>query len=228
MRNILVYLGGIAVLVVVAVGLYQWLGSPTVTVSTDQAAAPASPPAAKGDASKVRADDFVMGSPDAPVTVIEYASLTCPHCAHFNNTVLGKLKSEYVKTGKVRWVYRDFPLNQPALYASALARCAGHERFFGFVDLLFKRQEQWAFGKDPLKGLAHVAALGGLTQKDIDTCFKDTKILKEIAAQRQEAADKFGVNATPTFIINGRKFEGDNSYEAFTAAIEAQLPKADK
>lgn len=227
MRNMLVYLGGLAAIVVVAVGLYQWLGTPKVTVTTEQGAAPAGD-AAGTDAAKVSADDFVIGKADAPVTIIEYASLTCPHCARFHNEVLPKIKSEYVDTGKVRLVYRDFPLDRMALTASALARCAGRERFFGFLGLLFQRQMQWAASKNPMEELAKVAALGGLSQDDIDGCFKDEKLVKEIAQQKFDAAQKFKINSTPSFIINGRKFEGEPTFDGLKAAINPLLPKADK
>jgi len=221
MRNILVVLGGLAVIVVAAVGLYQWLGKPTVTVAPQQAGAPAASSAAPaGDVSKVRDSDFVIGSPDAPVTVIEYASLTCPHCARFHNTVLPKIKKEYVDTGKIRLVYRDFPLDGMALRASALARCAGRERFFGFLELLFKRQAQWAQSPSPLAALGEIAALGGLSEQDLAACFKDTKLLEEIAMQKKEGEEKLNVDATPSFFINGRKHTGDPSFEDLKAAID--------
>ncbi|MDH3240493.1 MAG: DsbA family protein [Alphaproteobacteria bacterium] len=213
----LVVLGGLAVIVVAAVGLYQWLGKPAVTVAPQQAEAPA---AVAGDAGKVRDNDFVIGDPGAPVTLIEYASLTCPHCAEFHNSVLPKLKKDYVETGKLRVVYRDFPLNAGALRASALARCAGRDRFFGFLDLLFERQAQWAFGPSPMAGLTEIAALGGLTEQDLANCFQDNKLLEQIALQKKEAEEKFGVDSTPSFIINGRKHTGGPSYEDLKAAID--------
>lgn len=226
MRNILVLLGGLAVIVVAAVGLYQWLGKPTVTVSPQQAGAPVSAPSTAGDAAKVRDSDFTIGSPDAPVTLIEYASLTCPHCARFHTVVLPKLKKEYVDTGKVRVVYRDFPLDGMALRASALARCAGRERFFGFLDLLFKRQAVWAQSPSPMSALGEIAALGGLSDEDLAACFRDDKLLKEIAKQKLEAEQVFNVNSTPSFVINGRKFTGESSYEGLKAAIDPLISKS--
>ncbi len=227
MRNMLVILGGLAVVVVVGVGLYQWLGKPAVTVAP-QAEAPAAPAPMAGDAAKVRDSDFVIGSPSAPVTLIEYASLTCPHCAEFHNAVLPRLKKEYVDPGKLRVVYRDFPLNAGALRASALARCSGRERFFGFLDLLFKRQAQWAFGPNPMAALGEIAALGGLTEKDLAACFEDSKLLEQIALQKKEAEEKFGVDSTPSFIINGRKHTGSPSYEGLKAAIDPLISAGGK
>jgi protein-disulfide isomerase len=230
MRNILVYLGGIAVILVAVVGLYQWFGKPTIKVTPgQQAAAPGAPQeAAKGAPDKVRDDDFVLGSPDAPVTLIEYASLTCPHCARFHTAVLPKFKAEYIDTGKVRLVYRDFPLDGMALRASALARCAGKERFFGFIELLFRRQQAWAASDDAMAALGQVAALGGLTEEDVGACFKDTEILKRIAAQKLEAEQKFNINSTPSFVLNGRKLEDAGSFEDLKKAIDPLLPQAGK
>jgi protein-disulfide isomerase len=228
MRNMLVVLGGLAVIVVAGVGLYQWLGKPAVTVSPQQVESGSGPAPLAGDASKVRDSDFVIGSPDAPVTLIEYASLTCPHCAEFHNTVLPKLKKEYVETGKLRLVYRDFPLNEGALRASALARCSGKERFFGFLDLLFKRQATWAFGPNPMASLGEIAALGGLTDKDLAACFENTKLLEEIVLQKKEGEEKFGVDSTPSFIINGRKHTGSSSYESIKSAIDPLISAGGK
>ncbi len=230
MRNMLVFLGGIAVFVVAAVGLYQWLGKPTIDVPAQTAAyAPApAPVASSANAAKVRTEDFVMGSASAPVTMIEYASLTCPHCGNFHNNILPKLKSAYVDSGKLRLVYRDFPLDGLALRASMLARCAGRERYFGFLDILFKRQETWARAPDPLAALARVAALGGMSASDFQACLKNTKIENQILALRQEADKTFSVNSTPSFIINGRLVQIGARFEDFKAVLDPIIAKAGK
>jgi protein-disulfide isomerase len=226
----LVFLGGIAVVLVVAVGLYQWFGTPTIKVVRQQATtAPAPTPSATGGvAAKVRADDFVIGSPSAPVTMIEYASLTCPHCSNFHENILPNLKSAYIDSGKVRLVYRDFPLDGVALQASMLARCSGRERFFGFLDILFKRQKQWAASPDPLAALAKVAALGGMSADDFKACLANKKIENQVLAQRQEAEKAFAIRSTPSFIINGRQVTGGTGIADFKAIIDPLLAKAGK
>ena len=228
MRNMLVFLGGIAVVLVVAVGLYQWFGNPTVSVPQPQATRAPAPGGSVGEAAKVRADDFVIGSPSAPVTVIEYASLTCPHCRNFHENILPALKSAYVDSGKVRLVYRDFPLDGLALRASMLARCSGRERFFGFLDILFKRQAQWAGSPDPLAALAKVAALGGLNADDFKACLKNTKIETLVLAQRQEAEKAFAVESTPSFIINGQLVSVGATIADFKAILDPLVAKAGK
>ncbi len=225
MRNILVFLGGVAVFVIIAVGLYQWLGGPSVKVTEPPAVATSSKTT---DASSVRADDFVMGSSSAPVTVIEYASLTCSHCARFHNDVLPKVKKEYVDKGKVRLVYRDFPLDGAALRASMLARCAGRERFFAFLGILFKRQDSWAKSADPINALGQIAALGGMDRKQFLACLQNPKIEKRVLESRMEAEDAFAVDSTPSFIVNGRKMSLGTSFDQFKAIIDPIIAAAGK
>lgn len=230
MRNMLVFLGGIAVVLVVGVGLYQWLGDPTISVPQSQPQATTAPaPAASGaEAAKVRADDFVIGTPGAPVTVIEYASLTCPHCANFHKNILPALISAYVDSGKIRLVYRDFPLDGVALRASMLARCTGRDRFFGFIDILYQRQARWAGSADPLAALARVAALGGLSADEFKACLKNKTIENKILTQRQEAQRAFAVTSTPSFIIDGRLVAVGNTIADFKAILDPLVAKARK
>jgi protein-disulfide isomerase len=226
MRNILVFLGGVAVFVIVAVGLYQWLGGPSVKVSQPEAVATA--PKTAGHAKKVHADDFVIGSKTAPVTVIDYASLTCPHCARFHAGTLPKVKKEYVDKGKVRLVYRDFPLDSAALRASMLARCAGRERFFGFLDILFTRQQIWAGSQDPIGALSQIAALGGMNKEQFAACLKDTKIEKQVLEQRMNGENAFSIRSTPSFVVNGRLVSGALTFEEFKAIVDPLIAKAGK
>ena len=227
MRNILVFLGGVAVFVIIAVGLYQWLGGPSVKVTQPPAVATASK-AGGGDARTVSADDFVLGSKSAPVTVIEYASLTCPHCAKFHITVLPKVKSEYVDKGKVRLVYRDFPLDRFALRASMLARCAGRERFFAFLDILFKRQKNWAGSTDPINALGQIAALGGMNKEQFAACMQNPKIEKQVLESRMAAENAFTIQSTPSFIVNGRKISGGITFDQFKAIVDPLIAAAGK
>ena len=164
-----------------------------------------------------------MGDANAPVTMIEYASLTCPHCARFSNEVLPKLKSTYIDTGKVRLVYRDFPLNEAALRASQLTRCVPPQNFFGIVELLFRNQESWAFGADPVAELTKIAAAAGIDKTKFEGCLKDQAMADVIIARAQEGQQKYGVSSTPYFFVNGRKILGEQPYEEFDKVIQEAL-----
>jgi protein-disulfide isomerase len=167
----------------------------------------------------VKPDDMVMGSPDAPVTMIEYASLTCPHCAHFETETLPKLKSAYIDAGKVRLVYRDFPLDGLALRAAMLARCAGRDRYFAFLDELFANQDSWAHADDPMAGLARIAKLGGMDEATFEKCLSDEALSKEVAQSRFDAEKALDITSTPTFFINGEKHPGALPFEEFEAIL---------
>jgi protein-disulfide isomerase len=153
--------------------------------------------------------DLVLGNADAPITVVEYASMTCGHCAHFHTTVFPTLKEKYVDTGKVRFVMREFPLDNLAAAASMLARCAGDGKTFPLISVLFAKQDEWAFVKgDPRPELLKFAKQAGFTQESFEKCLTDQKLLDDISAVRSRAAETFGVNATPTFFVNGKKLNG--------------------
>jgi len=164
-----------------------------------------------------------LGNDKAPVSVIEYASLTCPHCADFANNTFPAFKQKYVDSGKVHYLYRDFPFDQPGLRAAMMVRCAGQERFFGFLEILFKSQTSWAAAADPIAELAKIARLGGMSKEDFDACMNDKPLMDGILKGEMEAQDKFKVEATPTFIINGVKHEGDMSLEAIDAILAPLL-----
>jgi protein-disulfide isomerase len=169
------------------------------------------------------ADDHVMGNADAAVTVVEYASMTCPHCAAFHIDTLPELKKKYVDTGKVRFIYRDFPLDQIALQAAQIAECSGKDRYFGVVDVIFRTQAQWAAGKDPIAELGKTLRIAGITEADIKTCLADQKLATTIVTERQ-VGEKAGVNATPTLFINGQRWNGARTVEAIDEAL-AKLVK---
>jgi protein-disulfide isomerase len=167
--------------------------------------------------------DLVLGKDDAPITVVEYASMTCGHCANFHKKVFPPLKEKYIDTGKVRLVFREFPLDNLAAGASMLARCAGGDKTFPLISALFHTQESWAFVRgDPRPELFKVAKQAGFTQESFDKCLSDQKLLDDIAAVRTRASDLFGVNSTPTFFVNGKKLEG-GSLEDFDKAFEPIL-----
>jgi protein-disulfide isomerase len=172
--------------------------------------------------------DMAMGSDTAPVTIIEYASMTCPHCAHFTIETFPKLKERYIDTGKVRYIFREFPLDPLAAGASMLARCADKEKYFALIDLLFHTQNQWAV-QNPLDPLFNVVKQTGYSRENFNSCL-DTrnneasrKILSGIEATRNRAADKFKVTSTPTFFINGKRVPGALSIEDLEKEITPLL-----
>lgn len=167
----------------------------------------------------------VMGRADAPVTMIEYSSLGCPHCAHFDHDTLPKIKKAYIDTGKVRLVFRDFPLGSVALGAAMVARCAPPQNYFGFVTVLFRTQAQWAESPNPRAALLRVARMGGISEKEFDACLKNERLLNSIQDEANVARQKYDVNSTPMFIINGTKFSGAQPYANFQKVLDAALKK---
>jgi protein-disulfide isomerase len=158
------------------------------------------------------------GSADAPATIVEYASMTCPHCAAFDVNVFPALKSRYIDTGKVRYILREFPLDPLAAAGFMLARCAGDDKYFVMVHVLFERQKDWVVPK-PLPPLLEVAKEAGFTQATFDACLADKDLLAKIDAVRQRAATTFGVDSTPTFFINGKAHRGEMSLEQLEQAL---------
>ena len=170
--------------------------------------------------------EMVVGAADAPVTIIEYSSLTCPHCATFHGETLPLIKANYIDAGKARLVFRDFPFDRQALLAAALARCAGEARFFGFVDVLFRTQKTWARAADPEAALGRIARLGGLKEDEITACLADQTLLDSIMQSRLKGSQEFEIKSTPTFIINGEKVVGAQPYEQFEEIIERLLSQS--
>ena len=164
-----------------------------------------------------------VGNPDAPVKVVEYASLTCSHCAHFHNDVFPALKEKYIDTGKVYFEFREFPLNDPALKATITARCLPPERYEGFISLLFQTQNKWAGGIDYMAHLKQNAKLAGLSDEQFDACQKSPELKLKIAEKMQEAQDKWKGSSTPTFIINdgAQTISGAQPLENFERAFRA-------
>jgi protein-disulfide isomerase len=169
--------------------------------------------------------DMVLGAKTAPVIVVEYASMTCPHCAHFDETAYPQIKKNYIDTGKVRWILREFPLDPLAAAAFMLARCAADgnaEKYYSMVNTLFHQQDTWAVEK-PIPPLLAIAKQAGMTEEKFKACLSDQKTLDKVQAERQRAIDQFKVKATPTFFINGTEQEGALSYEEFAKVLDAQL-----
>jgi protein-disulfide isomerase len=159
-----------------------------------------------------------LGKDDAPVTIIEYASATCPHCAAFHKNVFPQLKTEFIDTGKVRFVFREFPFDDLALAAFMLARCAPADKYFPMVDMLFEQQKTWA-GPNARAELFRIAQMAGLTQEQFDKCLTDEAAAKGIIEVRNKAAQTYGVEATPTFFINGKLVRGEQSIDSFRKLI---------
>ncbi len=186
----------------------------------------AAPPAAAGNAPLAEAvSEMVMGRDDAPVTMIEYSSLGCSHCAAFHRDVLPRIKETYIDTGKVRLVYRDFPLGGVALAAAMVARCGGSAKYFRFIEGLFRTQAQWSRGDNPGRELARVALSGGISQKDFEACLVNEPLMTNIRERAADAQQKFGIDSTPTFIIEGEKVLGARPFEDFRDVIEKALEK---
>lgn len=166
--------------------------------------------------------DLVLGKPDAKVTIVEYASMTCPHCATFHNHVLPQLKTKYIDTGQVRLVFREFPLDNLAAAGSMLARCAG-DNAFAMLEVLFQKQDEWVTRNDPVSKLSEIAKQAGFTKESFEKCLTDDKLLSQIEAVRTRANQQFGVNSTPTFFVNGKRLSGGGSMSDFDRALEPLL-----
>ncbi len=183
----------------------------------------ASPAQLAENVDTVYPDDLYLGKPDAKLTIIEYASLSCPHCANFNKEVLPKIKESYIDKGLVRWVFRDYPLNRPAFQAAILAHCASPMRFFSLVDALFNSQDYWLTQPQPLAALKQIGASLGIDEKTYDACLADEALKTRILTRVQEANSKYHVDATPTFVIRGKTESGEMSYDDFKKLIDAAL-----
>jgi len=183
--------------------------SPSGKVSTDELMAPNALP------------DVVEGAADAPVTIVEYASMTCSHCAAFHHDVYPELKKNYIDTGKAKFILREFPLDPLATAAFMLARELGDKRD-ATVDLLFSQQKNWAFSDKPLDGLANVLKQAGLGQEKFEAVLKDQALYENVNKVRNRAPEKFGVNSTPTFFVNGDKYTGEIGVEDWDKIITSK------
>ena len=166
--------------------------------------------------------DKALGSATAPVTIIEYASVTCPYCATFHNETYPKLKEKYIDTGKVRLILREFPTGpvNASIAGFMLARCSG-DKYFPMVGAMFEQQQAWT--ANPYEGLLRIARQAGMTQEGFESCLKDRTLANEIVESGRRAVEKFGVESTPTFFVNGTKIVGAQPLAAFEKAIEAVL-----
>lgn len=169
--------------------------------------------------------EMSLGAADAPVTVVEYAMFTCPHCAAFHHEVLPQLKADYIDTGKVRLVFREVYFNRPSLWAAMIARCAPQERYFGIADLLFDEQADWAAETDPQALVGKLFAIGKqaqLTDAEMEACMSDRAFAEALVADYQKHAEEDAIEATPTFIIDGEKVD-NLPWPEFQAKLDAAL-----
>ena len=176
-------------------------------------------------AKPVSLPDMALGPANAPVTITEYASMTCPHCAAFNAEVFPKIKSTYIDTGKIRYVFREFPLDIKAAAGSMLARCISKDdagKYFAVVDMLFRQQSDWVM-KNTTETLTRIGKQAGLSEKAVEDCLKDQALLDKIAADQKYAAEVLKVNSTPTFFINGDVIKGEASFDEFDKKIKSLL-----
>ena len=170
---------------------------------------------ANAEAVEMFPDDRILGSADAPLTIIEYSSLTCPHCAALHGSALQRIKETWIADGRARLVYRHYPLDGLALRAASVANCINGDRFFAFLDLLFKNQQRWARAEDPVQALGQTALLAGLSKAQFESCIADEVAMDKILTRAQHGRKTFNVESTPTLIVNGRKVEGARSFEEF-------------
>jgi len=174
--------------------------------------------------------DIVIGSTDAPNTIVEYASMTCPHCAQFQKEVFPELKTKYIDTGKARYVLREFPLDNLAAAAFMLARCSGNDRYYPMVDAMFSTQEKWVVpGAEAKDKLLQIARQAGISKEQFDQCLANKELFSKIVRTRETAHEKFQVDSTPTFFVNGKRMKGDHQIKDFEVALgDAPAADADK
>jgi len=207
MRNILIAGVGVVAVAAIAAGVYFGTGAASSPPPVAAASAPS-----KAALESVQPGDHVLGDPKAPITVIEYASLTCSHCAHFHTQILPEIKKKWIDTGKVKLVYRDFPLDQVAAKAAQIAECAGNDKYFGVIDIIFRGQPQWLTGADPLAELAKPLRIAGMGENEIKACLANDAMSNAVIND-YKAGEAMGVNSTPTLFINGQLYRGSRSVD---------------
>lgn len=212
---------GLAVIALIALGVIAYLVLFPATADDTLAA---------GDKASVAvtASDRTLGNPKAPVTMLEYAAPTCPHCAHFNEELFPKLKKEYIDTGKVFYIFRVFPLNQVDLAAEALARCLPAENYFQFIDLLFRNQPKWdpEYGvQDVHGGLVAMGRIAGMSEQQVDQCMSNKAQLDRASKVGMDGQTKYSITGTPTFVINGEVHSAGYTWEQLKTELDNMLKK---
>ncbi len=208
--------------VAVAAGGY-WL-------SLSNSSTPAYPLVSAAEAQEADLDtstvvEMVQGAEDAPVEIIEYASYTCPHCANFHQGAYKQLKKDFIDTGKVKFIYREVYFDRYGLWASMVARCAGPEKFFGITDLIYEGQSEWTRAGGPAEivdELRKIGRLAGIDNDQLEACLQDGTRAQTLVAWYQENAERDGIQATPSFMVNGKQVD-NQSYDEFKKLIEDEL-----
>ena len=222
-KQIIFYAAAAAAVVVIAVLVYlDAAGHKGVSLQSGEGAV----------SYEIKPTDQVHGSPNAPVTLIEYASMTCPHCAAFQKDVVPQLVADYVDTGKVKLIFREYPLDGAARLASALARCETGDKFFSFIDLLFRNQDKWIHDfngdqqitrEDIVEGLQQMGRFAGMSSEQVESCIENKDNLAIVDANWQEAQTRYGVDSTPTFVIAGQVRKGEMTYDALKKILDPLL-----
>ncbi|MBL6608473.1 MAG: DsbA family protein [Rhodobacteraceae bacterium] len=211
-----------------AVGLGVWLNQSPQTAALDQEFAlpfAANAQSSDADAGAAEIIDMVQGAEDAPITVIEYASFTCPHCARFHSDVYKLLRKNYIDTGKVKFIFREVYFDKYGMWASMIARCSGPDRFFGMTDLILNSQSTWARAGDDLaivEALRKIGRLSGMQDAALDSCLQDGDKLRALVGWYKENAQRDGIQSTPSFLIDGQPYKNMN-YEEFAKILDEKL-----
>ena len=214
MRKILIVAGGVVAVAAIVAGVYFGTRpSPPGPAPTAVAASPD-----KTALLAIQPGDHVLGDPKAPVTLIEYASFTCPHCAYFATEILPPVKKKWIDSGKVKLIYRDFPLDQTAVKAAQLAECAGNDKYFGVVDMIFSTQAKWAVASDPIADLAKSLRIAGMGDAEVKACLANDAVQNGVIADYR-GGEALGVNSTPSLFVNGEQFKGARSVEELDAVF---------
>ena len=211
-----------------AVGLGVWLNQSPQTAALDQEFAlpfAANAQSSDADAEATEIIDMVQGAEDAPITVIEYASFTCPHCARFHSDVYKLLRKNYIDTGKIKFIFREVYFDKYGMWASMIARCSGPDRFFGMTDLILNSQSTWARAGDDLaivEALRKIGRLSGMEDAALDSCLQDGDKLRALVGWYKENAQRDGIQSTPSFLIDGQPYKNMN-YEEFAKILDEKL-----
>jgi protein-disulfide isomerase len=241
LRNLLTALAAL-VIVVAAGAAYYFIrhDTPPVSDPPQSSALPTAPtpptqPTPPTGQPEIGLEEHVLGKVDAPVTIIEYASMTCPHCADFHAKTMPRIKSEYIDKGLVRFVFRPFPLDKLAARATLLVQCAPGDGYFSMLDILFRSQNDWSRAPDQVAALKQIGRTVGVSDADMDRCMADEAAINKIVAGMQDAQSRFGINSTPSFVVNGKtytnrpmedfKAEDGTTQPGFEKIIKDLLPK---
>lgn len=215
----------IAAVIAVAIGGYLYMDQDTVSTTSINPLIGAASAQEASDVDTSSIVEMALGSADAPITIYEYASYTCPHCAAFHQGAFKQIKKNYIDTGKVRFVFREVYFDRFGLWASLVSRCTGPEKFFGISDLIFEGQSDWSRAAGPteiIEGLRKIGLLAGIEPDVLEACFQDADKAQTLVAWYQKNAEADDISSTPSFIVNGKKV-ANQSYADFSAILDAEL-----